>query len=99
MAMKFTFLIEIMIGVIFLWFIVFQILVPGFRGTPFFPILRAKPRAALGALSQAREEHDIGEIERETAAIRSVQSRPEADAKAAPAQTTQPRGRVRKQGV
>lgn len=46
--------------------IVFQIIVPGLTGTPFFPLLRSKPRKAVHDLTVAVEEKNVADIQEKT---------------------------------
>jgi hypothetical protein len=50
-------------------FFVFQLFVPAIMGTPLFPILRHKRRAAENKLAEALEEKGVREIEESAANI------------------------------
>jgi hypothetical protein len=52
-----------------IWFIVFQIVAPFIRGTPFFPILRPKRRDAIVAFTEATEEQEINAIKAATSGL------------------------------
>lgn len=48
---------------------IFQIIVPLCMGTPFFPILRHKPKEAVDKLAEAMETNEVRNVEKATAAI------------------------------
>lgn len=48
---------------------IFQIVVPLLMGTPFFPILRHRPREAANKLAEAVEESEVRNVKKATAAI------------------------------
>lgn len=60
--MKWTLILELVIGALFVIFVVSQLIVPAVKGTPFFPILRAKRRAASQVLAEATEEKEVDEV-------------------------------------
>lgn len=62
MLFKATMILEAIFWVIGVWFIVMQIVLPAFRGTPFFPILRRAPRVAEQKLAQATEAAQVTNI-------------------------------------
>lgn len=68
---KFAKLMELGIVAITVWFVVFQIVVPLILGTPFFPILRTRPKKALEKLAEATEESEIDAVKKSTAALRA----------------------------
>ncbi len=59
MLFKLTFLVEIMIWVLGLWFIITQIILPGLSGSKMFPILRVAPREADQKLAEAYEAAQV----------------------------------------
>lgn len=59
MLFKLTMILEVVFWVLGLWFIAMQIVLPAFRGTPFFPILRSAPRDAELKLAEAHEAAQV----------------------------------------
>lgn len=72
--MRFQLLVEgagVLVG---LYFIATQIIIPGFRNRPFFPILRHSPSAsAERELADAIERNDVKEIKKAAKVVGSKQ--------------------------
>lgn len=72
--MRFQLLVEGAVMLIGVYFIITQIVIPGFRNRPFFPILRHSPSAtAERELAGAIERNDVKEIKRATKVVGSKQ--------------------------
>jgi hypothetical protein len=61
MWFKLTMILEGVLWLVGVWFITMQIVVPGIKGAPFFPILRRAPRAAEQKLAAATEAAIVDE--------------------------------------
>jgi len=57
--MRLTFILEVIVWAIGMWLIITQIVLPAWRGKPFFPILRGKPREAERTLADAIEASEV----------------------------------------
>lgn len=62
-------LLEIAIPVVGVLFLVFQVLIPCLRGTPFFPFLRHRHSDAITKYVEATEEKSTTDIEAATLAM------------------------------
>jgi hypothetical protein len=63
-------ILELSAIVLFLTFLVTQVVVPALKGTRLFPLLDKKRRAAFEALAKARDEEEIDAVRKQTAQVR-----------------------------
>jgi hypothetical protein len=68
-------LLEFAFVVLLLYFVVTQLTLPAIKGTRLFPMFDARRRAALDELSRAREEREVGQVEKEVQSARNTTPR------------------------
>lgn len=64
-----VFMVEALISILFVTFVCTQIIIPGFRGLPFFPILRHPRQKAMDDLVESRERAEVRRIRKEISKV------------------------------